>query len=464
MTSPVGAAPLDLAVSLYQQGRVVDATLQASRRLCLAPDDGYGWLLLGNFSYAQRDLSLSRVAFEHAIQVTPSAPEAVFNLGNLYFRSGNYGAALGPLRRALSLSPARSDAWVLLSTAQRLSGYLPGAERSGWHAIALSPEQDGPAVLVSQLLLMRSEFRQGWSLYERRLVRQVSSIQTPHPPLDSIDRARGSVLLWGEQGIGDEIMFASLLSEAIASFSAVVLQSDARLKGFFRRSFPDLRVFDYSEIPPVDSYTAHLPLGSLGLHFRSHETDFSRQPAGYFQADPERVRAVRSQLARKAGEIIVGVSWSSSSPEHGEMRSLDLQALCSALNFPMVRFVNLQYGDVSRDLAALDASVRGRIFVCPEIDNLRDLDGLAALMCNCDLIVTVGNTTAHLAGALGLKAWVLLPFSPSWRWMNSGSQTPWYPALRLYRQAATKDWQSVLDQVRREFTHHFSPNTLGVSQ
>jgi len=89
MPSPVGAAPLDLAVSLYQQGRVVDATLQASRRLCLAPDDGYGWLLLGNFSYAQRDLSLSRVAFEHAIQVTPSAPEAVFNLGNLYFRSGN---------------------------------------------------------------------------------------------------------------------------------------------------------------------------------------------------------------------------------------------------------------------------------------------------------------------------------------------------------------------------------------
>jgi hypothetical protein len=311
---------------------------------------------------------------------------------------------------------------------------------------------------------MRSEFRQGWPLYERRLVRQVSSIQTPHPQFDSIDRARGSVLLWGEQGIGDEIMFASLLSEAIASFSTVILQSDARLKGFFRRSFPDLQVFDYSETPPVDSYTAHLPLGSLGLHFRSHETDFSRQPAGYFWADPERVRAVRSQLARKAGEIIVGVSWSSSSPEHGEMRSLDLQALCSALNFPMVRFVNLQYGDVSRDLAALDASVQSRMFICPDIDNLRDLDGLAALMCNCDLIVTVGNTTAHLAGALGLKAWVLLPFSPSWRWMNSGSQTPWYPALRLYRQAATKDWQSVLGQVRRDFTQRFLLNTLGVSQ
>jgi ADP-heptose:LPS heptosyltransferase len=146
------------------------------------------------------------------------------------------------------------------------------------------------------------------------------------------------------------------------------------------------------------------------------------------------------------------------------MRSLDLQALCSALNFPMVRFVNLQYGDVSRDLAALDASVQSRMFICPDIDNLRDLDGLAALMCNCDLIVTVGNTTAHLAGALGLKAWVLLPFSPSWRWMNSGSQTPWYPALRLYRQAATKDWQSVLGQVRRDFTQRFLLNTLGVSQ
>ena len=464
MTSPVGAAPLELAVSLYQQGRVVDASLQASRRLCFVPDDGYGWLLLGNFSYAQRDLSLSRVAFEHAIQITPSAPEAVFNLGNLYFQSGNYGAALGPLRRALSLSPARSDAWVLLSTAQRLSGDLTAAECSGWHAIALSPEQDGPAVLVSQLLLMRSEFRQGWPLYERRLVRQVSPIQTPHPQFDSIDRTSGPVLLWGEQGIGDEIMFASLLPEARASFSSVVLQVDARLKGFFRISFPDLQVFDYSERPPVDSYTAHLPLGSLGLHFRSHETDFSRQPAGYFQADPERVRAVRSQLARKAGEIIVGVSWSSSSPEHGEMRSLDLQALCSALNFPMVRFVNLQYGDVSRDLAALDASAQSRMFICRDIDNFRDLDGLAALMCNCDLIVTVGNTTAHLAGALGLKAWVLLPFSPSWRWMNSGSQTPWYPALRLYRQAATKDWQSVLDQVRRDFTQRFLLNTLGVSQ
>jgi len=464
MTSPKGATPLDLAVSLYQQGRIADASDAASRGICLSPGQGYGWLLLGNFAYAQNDLSLAQLAFERAIKLIPTGAEAIFNLGNLYFQAGRFDSALGPLRRALSLSPSHLSAWVLLSTAQRFRGDLPSAERSGWHAIALAPEDDGPAVLVSQLLLMRSEFKQGWSLYERRLVRQVSSISTARPRLNDGDRITGPVLLWGEQGVGDEIMFASLLPEAIAHFPDVLLQIDARLKGLFQRSFPNLRIYDYAETPPVDDYTSHLPLGSLGLHFRSQALAFSRQTRAYLKADPKRVHEVSSWLARQAGEIVVGLSWSSSSPEHGALRSLDLSELCSALNFPMVRFVNLQYGDVAPALKALDASARARIAVHPDIDNLRDLEGLAALMCNCDLIVTVGNTTAHLAGALGLNAWVMLPFSPSWRWMAAGVRTPWYESLRLYRQVRPRDWMTLLEQLKADFGRHFLPQALDLAR
>ena len=464
MTSPTGAAPLDLAVSLYQQGQIADAVDAASRGLCLSPGEGHGWLLLGNFAYAQHDLSRAQLAFERAIRLIPSGSEAIFNLGNLYFQTGRFDSAQGPLSRALSLAPSHLSAWVLLSTVQRFSGDLPNAERSGWHAIALAPEDDGPAVLVSQLLLMRSEFKQGWSLYEQRLSRQVSSIPTTRPRLNVLDRPTGPVLLWGEQGVGDEIMFASLLPEAIAHFPSVLLQIDARLKGLFQRSFPNLQIYDYAETPPVDGYTSHLPLGSLGLHFRSQASAFAGQTMRYLKADPKRVHEVGSWLPRQPGEIIVGLSWSSSSPEHGAMRSLDLSELCSALNFPLVRFVNLQYGDVAPALKTLDASARAQIAVHPDIDNLRDLEGLAALMCNCDLIVTVGNTTAHLAGALGLNAWVMLPFSPSWRWMAAGVRTPWYQSLRLYRQARPKDWTTLLEQIKADFGRHFLPQAVDLAR
>jgi ADP-heptose:LPS heptosyltransferase len=142
------------------------------------------------------------------------------------------------------------------------------------------------------------------------------------------------------------------------------------------------------------------------------------------------------------------VSWRSSNPETGAGRSLPLWELAQVLGGEGRRLVNLQYGSVQEEIA--EAQVRCGICVeqVPELDCQNDLDGLAALIMACDEVVSIGNATAHLAGALGQKTTVLLPYSPSWRWMAKGEESPWYQSVRLRRQAERGNWSSVIQAVR----------------
>jgi len=141
--------------------------------------------------------------------------------------------------------------------------------------------------------------------------------------------------------------------------------------------------------------------------------------------------------------------------KRGEDRSVPLGALVQALMNPRVRLVNLQYGDVDPELSQLLQTTGAEVIQCPEVDNQNDLDGLAALICACDLVVSADNTTVHLAGALGQPVWVLLPFSADWRWLLERSDSPWYPSARLFRQTVVADWGPVLDPLSQAFAQRF---------
>jgi hypothetical protein len=152
-------------------------------------------------------------------------------------------------------------------------------------------------------------------------------------------------------------------------------------------------------------------------------------------------------LSRSGIRPALGISWRSSNRESAARRSIDLVGLCETVvrAMPEVCFVNLQYGDTDDEVRAVQRQSGIDIWRAPQIDLTRDLDDVAALICACDAVLTIGNATAHLCGALGQRAAVLLPFAPSWRWMAEGRRTPWYASLELFRKdTPATAWEEVI--------------------
>jgi ADP-heptose:LPS heptosyltransferase len=258
------------------------------------------------------------------------------------------------------------------------------------------------------------------------------------------------VLIWREQGVGDEAMFAGLIPDVIRTGNRSLLDCDARLKPLFARSFPGIDVVSGSGVLlyPDKEIAAHVPSGSLPGLFRKSAEDFAGTASPYLIADAgarERLRAAYAD-----GRRLVGLAWHTNNRKTGRARSIDLELLAPLLERSDIRWISLQYGDhdeLEREAGA--AGVNLFLDIDRTVNQLLDIDLFAAQIAAMDLVVTIDNSTAHLAGALGVPTWVLLPFAPDWRWLRGREDSPWYPTLRLFRQAKRGDWESVVEAVGR---------------
>jgi ADP-heptose:LPS heptosyltransferase len=192
-------------------------------------------------------------------------------------------------------------------------------------------------------------------------------------------------------------------------------------------------------------YAAQIHIASLGQFFRKDAQDMTNVQTGYLKADPVQVSAFRDRLSTKEN-IICGLSWHSKNDEFGRDKSLSLESLAPLLKSSGAEFIDLQYGDTSAERASLQSDHGLLVNKLDDVDSFHDIDTLAALISACDIIVTVSNTTAHLAAALGKPVIVMLPKSPSlfWYWHIDRSDSPWYPSAVLLRQTQAGDWTEVI--------------------
>jgi ADP-heptose:LPS heptosyltransferase len=172
--------------------------------------------------------------------------------------------------------------------------------------------------------------------------------------------------------------------------------------------------------------------------------------AGYLRADPGQTKELRDGYAD--GRRVLGIAWRSKDAKNGEKRSISLSMLKELTGDAGIRWVSLQYGDHG-ELEAEAAAAGAPVLVDRRVDQLVDMEGFAAQVAAMDLVVTIDNTTAHLAGALGVPVWVLLPFAPDWRWLASGETSVWYSKMRLFRQAGLGDWRGVVERVKTALGH-----------
>jgi ADP-heptose:LPS heptosyltransferase len=198
---------------------------------------------------------------------------------------------------------------------------------------------------------------------------------------------------------------------------------------------------------------AQLPTGSLPGLFRTSESAFSATVSPYLKADPAERERFRSRYGD--GQRLIGLAWHTSSQKTGPKRSIGLDLLAPLFALAGNRWISLQYGDF--DALEHQASEAGALLrIDRAVDQLADMDTFAAQVAAMDLVITIDNSTAHLAGALGVPVWLLLPFASDWRWLQQREDCPWYPSMRLFRQLHPGAWEPVMENVRDALTARFS--------
>ena len=264
------------------------------------------------------------------------------------------------------------------------------------------------------------------------------------------------VVIWKEQGIGDQVIFLSSMSEVRDMCASLSVYVDPRLQPLCRRAMPEINfVKDINELKEVES-DYHLPLGSVPGLIRSDITDFNRTVTGYLKADPQRVESIRQELNLN-DKTVIGISWKSLSQTYKRksIKLHDLGCLFSGLD---VVLINLQYGDVDEEIKEFREETGIEVVQCSSVDNREDLDGLAALIEVCDLVVSTSNVTVHMAGALAKETWVLLHYVSLYYWLLERTDSIWYPSLTLYRQPTLDDWDSVYKSIRKDLERKLQCN------
>ena len=388
-------------------------------------------------------------AYDTAISLSPRYPEAHSNRGNALKEMVRFDEALAAHDRAIALKPDYAEAHYnrgnVLGDLKRYDEALASYDT----ALQLRPDYAEATHNKALLLLGRGRYGEGFALYRARWQSQSfggEHLQSDVPDWDGA-AGDGPVLLWPEQGIGDEIFYASLMPLLADARARVTLAADRRLHDIYRRSFPWLTVTDKDAMlaPLAGRFTAQAPIGDLGAILGLDAEKLAARAPSFLRADPARREALRREASFPKSGPVVGLAWKSANHKFGAEKSLRLVDLAPVLAVPGLTFVNLQYGDVAADIAAAKAALDVTVHQVEGVDIYNDIDGLMALVDACDVVVTTSNITAHLAGAIGKKAVVLVPSGRGclWYWQG-GSNNLWYPSLTRAAQPRIGDWQPAI--------------------
>jgi len=440
---------LALACELNESLNRLDVSIACLQRIIGLGSGGVSARVsLARLYYRKRDFrEAERIALE-LLEDNPEYLEALDVLGLARIGMEDYAGAVRPLEQLLEMRPWSTNAQHNLAVAYLHRGRLEEASRLWEWILAREPNNYEASWHHAFVELGHHRFERGWPHYERRRHLPDRRQITANLPRWSGERIAGRTLLvLGEQGLGDEIMFASCLQEAITRCGQLVLTCDRRLMKLFERSFPGVQAFDEESVRGADVAHAEFEVlaGSLPVMFRRQLDAFPRHH-GYLRADPARVACWRERLAGLGPGRKYGVSWRGGTAlTRARLRSLAVDDLVPLLRRPGWQFVSLQYGPVEEDLALLRERHGIDLAHYPEV--IPDYDETAALVCALDGVITVCTSIVHLTGALGRPVHVLVPNVPEWRYGVHGETMPWYPSATLYRQGADEPWSVPVDRL-----------------
>lgn len=431
-----------------QTGRTADAIRLLLNALKLTPNEpdlhnNIAVAYQDNFEYKKSEFHCKR-----AIALNPNFAQAYYNLGNALKEQGKLEESVKAYSRAIAIRTNFAEAYVNRGLCKSRMRDLKGAVEDFDKAIQIRPNYDEAFYNKGLTQLAHQCFSEGWKGYEYRFKLPILKISyLPNIPIWNGEPPSKKLLVHGEQGMGDQILFSSIFPELLNTVKKVCLQCSPRLVSLFQRSFPSVQVISKTTELPLD-IDNQISIGSLPKFYRNNVHEFNRVHIPYLKSDEIKKTQYRTIL-KSSRRFVVGVNWRSFRKQYSELGSIKLADLASIFKTPDCTFVNLQYGDVQSEIE--EAKQLGIQFNNTlQINLTDDIDSLASLVDACDLIVSVNNTTAHIAGGLGKPVFMMLPNVVGKQWYESelcGEHSLWYPTIRMFHQAKPGDWFGVIDQV-----------------
>lgn len=445
-TSPDALAELSNLARLA--GRPAEAIQHIEAALCLAPGHARAMTYLGLLFKDAEDFVSATLCHRRAIICDDDLTDAWINLANGGEQLGDLPTALQALQSALTLDPASAVGWTNLGGVYTALKDPTAARRCCARLDRIDPGSAVAAWNLGLMALSEGQLRAGWAGFHARFDanRQMPVRHTTLPRWQGERLAGRAIVVWSEQGIGDELVFGSCLPELLGMAGRVVVECDARLVGLWQRSMPMAEVRPLGSGGPLPGVEFQAPTGDVAAQLRPDLSRFPRH-GGFLAADPVRVTQWRHRVSELGPGPKIGICW------RGLRRNANRRAAYTALAqwqeilaVPGIRFVSLQYGDAEEEIAAMEAPAATTLHRWSDLDLRDDFDSVAALMTALDLVIGPDTAATALAGALGRPVWKLTPGND---WMRLGSERyPWLPSVRVFEQRRA-DWSDVLADIAR---------------
>lgn len=413
-----------LAAILKDAKKLTIAYQLAKRGTDLRADRAEPWAMFGLCAQALWRMDEAASAYRKAIDRSHSKEQKAryeSNLGSVHLDMGRFSEAEPHLKRSLEMIPD---------------------DPSANHNYGLS-------------LLARRNWKEGWQYYSAsvgKIGRVVFKYRNPPEPTWDGDPDK-RIVIFGEQGLGDEICSASMFADAIAHSKKVIIDCDKRLEGLFRRSFPQASVYGTRYAKPgegrwkegKDDFDASIAGFELGQFFRPTDESFSGMP--YLDTCPVRTHQWKD-WGRRQKKPMIGIAWSGGTPANaGLYRRLPLADWKPIFEAVEATWVSLQYKDATSEIDGTPVQQ------FPWATLTKDYDDTAALVASCDLVIAMQTSVAHLAGAIGIPCWTLIPKTSQWRYGEDYTDVPWYRSMKLYREK--QGWKSVVAQIAEDLRARF---------
>lgn len=424
------------------------------KALELNPNDARVWSNKG-MTLDAMGLSMEALAcYETAIQLNPKDAAAYTNQGYTLHKQKKYTEALLCYDTALNIDRDFADAWCNMGmTFMELKRYEE-AKQAFMDAFKSDPQHGSSHLNLGHLLLGLFEFEAGWDEYEWRWKsNQNDSIYfASSKPLwqgqDKID----NLFVWSEQGIGDQILYSTLLPELSQYARSITVSTDKKLIPVLRQSYDNITFIDNKTLIQDEGFDYQVPIASLPKFLRPNLNSFLAKQRSHLRLGHTLAQTINGLVAAKvaSSKKKCGLSWFSGNQKLGGDKSIPIIDLAPILSLEKYEFIDLQYGDTREGRGDVLNQIGVEVHKFYEINNDDDLEGLLALINACDVVVTVSNTTAHLAAGLGKKVLLLLPYSAGkfWYWNSYQGNNLWYDNVVTFEQEIQGEWVAPILKVK----------------
>ena len=398
---------------------------------------------LGLYYQEIRDSNKAENFFQQALKINYNSIEIINNLAGYHREEGNYNKAIELYKKALLLDEKNLTLINNLSKTYFDMNKIHDSKKYALIGKKIDKDNDDLKNNLSFILLKEAKYKEAWENFDGRL--GLKDFRKNNLNSDILIKKifkghkinyEDNILVIREQGIGDEILYSSMYTDLIKNYKNVTIECDGRLKNLFNKSFKKDNCFkNFSEISgnlnKLKKFDVILYAGSLGKFFRKKSRDFTGKP--YIFAEKEKIKSFKLDLNKFKKKYNIGISWKSFKNRYSGEKSIKLNELKNIFDIKDCNFLNLQYGDIMNELNSFNNQSKIKINNIQSLDIYNDFDNVAAVLSCLDLFITVSNSTAHLAGALGVNTILIKPINHALYhyWNQDDNITPWYKSVTL---------------------------------